>query len=47
MEEDLNLLSEELLEQIFVYLIDINWEEDQIDKILKPNTKNRERTRTR
>lgn len=32
--EDLNLLSEELLEQIFVYLIDINWEEDQIDKIL-------------
>ncbi len=34
MEEDLNLLSEELLEQIFVYLIDINWEEDQIDKIL-------------
>lgn len=34
MKEDLNLLSEELLEQIFVYLIDINWEEDQIDKIL-------------
>lgn len=32
--EDLNLLSEELLEQIFVYLIDINWEEDQIDKII-------------
>lgn len=32
--EDLNLLSEELLEQIFVYLIDINWEEDQIDEIL-------------
>lgn len=32
--EDLNLLSEELLEQIFVYLIDINWEENQIDKIL-------------
>lgn len=32
--EDLNLLSEELLEQIFVYLIDINWEEDQIDNIL-------------
>lgn len=30
----LNLLSEELLEQIFVYLIDINWEEDQIDEIL-------------
>lgn len=48
MEEDLNLLSEELLEQIFVYLIDINWEEDQIwgiekeleldkDLILLPN----------
>lgn len=34
MEEDLNLLSEELLEQIFVYLNDIDWEEDQIDKIL-------------
>lgn len=34
MEEDLNLLSEELLEQIFVYLNDINWEEDQIDNIL-------------
>lgn len=34
MEKDLNLLSEELLEQIFVYLIDINWEEDQIDEIL-------------
>lgn len=32
--EDLNLLSEELLEQIFIYLNDINWEEDQIDKIL-------------
>lgn len=32
--EDLNLLSEELLEQISVYLIDINWEEDQIDEIL-------------
>lgn len=32
--EDLNLLSEELLEQIFVYLIDINWEEYQLDKIL-------------
>lgn len=31
--EDLNLLSEELLEQIFVYLIDINWEEDQIYEI--------------
>lgn len=34
MKEDLNLLSEELLEQIIVYLIDINWEEDQIDEIL-------------
>lgn len=34
MKEDLNLLSEELLEQIFVYLIDINWEEYQLDKIL-------------
>ena len=34
MGEDLNLLSEELLEQIFVYLIDINWEEDQLDKDL-------------
>ena len=33
--EDLNLLSEELLEQIFVYLIDINWEEDQIYEIGK------------
>lgn len=33
--EDLNLLSEELLEQIFVYLIDINWEEDQIYEIEK------------
>lgn len=32
--ENLNLLSEELLEQIFVYLIDIDWEEDQIDEIL-------------
>ena len=32
--EDLNLLSEELLEQIFVYLNDIDWEEDQIDEIL-------------
>lgn len=32
--ENLNLLSEELLEQIFVYLIDINWEEDQIDEIM-------------
>ena len=44
--EDLNLLSEELLEQIFVYLIDINWEEDQIDEILD-NIRNRGRTRTR
>lgn len=34
MEEDLNLLSEELLEQIFVYLNDIDWEEDQINNIL-------------
>lgn len=34
MEEDLNLSSEELLEQIFVYLNDIDWEEDQIDEIL-------------
>lgn len=34
MEKDSNLLSEELLEQIFVYLIDINWEEDQIDEII-------------
>lgn len=32
--EDLNLLSEELLEQIFVYLNDINWEEDQLDEIM-------------
>lgn len=32
MEEDLNLLSEELLEQIFVYLNDIDWEEDQIEQ---------------
>lgn len=32
--EDLNLLSEELLEQIFIRLNDINWEEDQIDNIL-------------
>lgn len=32
--EDLNLLSEELLEQIFIYLIDINWEEDQLDEIM-------------
>lgn len=30
--EDLNLLSEELLEQIFIRLNDINWEEDQIDE---------------
>lgn len=34
MEKDLNLLSEELLEQILVYLNDIDWEEDQIDEIL-------------
>ena len=32
--EDLNLLSEELLEQIFVYLNDIDWEEDQLDEIM-------------
>lgn len=32
--EDLNLLSDELLEQIFIRLNDINWEEDQIDEIL-------------
>lgn len=32
--EDLNLLSEELLEQIFIYLQDINWEEDQLDEIM-------------
>lgn len=32
--EDLNLLSEELLEQIFVYLNNINWEEDQLDEIM-------------
>lgn len=32
--ENLNLLSEELLEQIFIYLIDINWEEDQLDEIM-------------
>lgn len=32
--EDLNLLSEELLEQIFIYLKDINWEEDQLDEIM-------------
>lgn len=32
--EDLNLLSKELLEQIFIRLNNINWEEDQIDKIL-------------
>lgn len=32
--EDLKLLSEELLEQIFVYLNDIDWEEDQIDEML-------------
>lgn len=34
MEDNLNLLSEELLEQIFVYLKDINWEEDQLDEIM-------------
>lgn len=34
MEEDLNLLSKELLEQIFIRLNNINWEEDQIDEIL-------------
>lgn len=34
MEENLNLLSEELLEQIFIRLNNINWEEDQIDEIL-------------
>lgn len=32
--EDLNLLSEELLEQIFIYLKDINWEKDQLDEIM-------------
>lgn len=32
--EDLNLLSKELLEQIFIHLNNINWEEDQIDEIL-------------
>ena len=32
--EDLNLLSKELLEQIFIRLNSINWEEDQIDEIL-------------
>ena len=32
--EDLNLLSEELLEQIFIYLKDINWEVDQLDEIM-------------
>lgn len=32
--KNLNLLSEELLEQIFIYLRDIDWEEDQIDEIL-------------
>ena len=47
MEEDLNLLSEELLEQIFVYLNDIDWEEDQIDNILGSKIRNRGRTRTR
>lgn len=32
--EDLNLLSEELLKQIFIYLLNINWEEDQLDEIM-------------
>lgn len=32
--EDLNLLSKELLKQIFIRLNNINWEEDQIDEIL-------------
>lgn len=32
--ENLNLLSEELLEQILIYLKDINWEEDQPDEIM-------------
>lgn len=32
--EDLNLLSEELLEQIFIRLNNINWEEDQLDEIM-------------
>lgn len=32
--ENLNLLSEELLEQILIYLKDINWEEDQLDEIM-------------
>lgn len=32
--ENLNLLSKELLEQIFIRLNNINWEEDQIDEIL-------------
>ena len=31
--KDLNLLSKELLEQIFIRLNNINWEEDQIDEI--------------
>ena len=32
--ENLNLLSEELLEQIFIRLNNINWEEDQLDEIM-------------
>lgn len=44
--EDLNLLSEELLEQIFIYLKDINWEEDQLDEIMG-YLGNRGRIRTR
>lgn len=32
--EDLNLLSKELLEQIFIRLNNIDWEDDQIDNIL-------------
>ena len=32
--ENLNLLSKELLEQIFIRLKDINWEEDQLDEIM-------------
>lgn len=32
--ENLNLSSEELLEQILIYLKDINWEEDQLDEIM-------------
>ena len=32
--ENLNLLSEELLEQIFIRLNNIDWEEDQLDEIM-------------